>query len=315
MVVYVCLEIVHKPHFVGVQRNGRQLYFQIALFKTNQRGVQMRSKIEQNQLAMERIFFVNIEPVIRLQHSGHLRNESLQLIAGGIHRALLRVGQRVFIDKIAVIRIQNRIFQTWCLPALFFILKKLIHIGFERHDGIIGRRLQLCDRIDFQMVLRDQKSVPAVLPQDIKQPVLDNADIEIPLFALILLQLLKDPLDIQQRQNIRWERSRLRHGFDFETVSGIYRLDLAAAVDDCFALEQVTQESLIWLVQDQSGSLLFEICPVFHLDDVELFAFHFIKPANHRQAILMHRFIGGRAFLLQIALEIFHILSLHAEYG
>ena len=29
----------------------------------------------------------------------------------------------------------------------------------------------------------------------------------------------------------------------------------------------------------------------------------------------MHRFIGGRAFLLQIALEIFHILSLHAEYG
>lgn len=77
VVVYVCLEIVHKPHFVGVQRNGRQLYFQIALFKTNQRGVQMRSKIEQNQLAVERIFFVNVEPVIRLQHSGHLRNESL----------------------------------------------------------------------------------------------------------------------------------------------------------------------------------------------------------------------------------------------
>ena len=48
---------------------------------------------------------------------------------------------------------------------------------------------------------------------------------------------------------------------------------------------------------------------------MELFAFHFIKPADHRQSVLIHRLIGGCAFLLQIALEIFHILRLHAEYG
>ena len=52
----------------------------------------MRAKIKQHQLTAEEILFVNVKAVIRLQHSGHFRNECIQFIALGIHRTLLSVG-------------------------------------------------------------------------------------------------------------------------------------------------------------------------------------------------------------------------------
>ena len=106
-----------------------------------------------------------------------------------------------------------------------------------------------------------------------------------------------------------------RHSFNFKTEGGIDGLNFAAAIDGGSALKQIAKETLIGLIQNQPACLLFEISTILHLDHVKLLALDLAESADNGQAEFVNGLVGGRAFLLQIALEFFHILRLHTEYG
>ena len=165
------------------------------------------------------------------------------------------------------------------------------------------------------MIYRNQQTVPAICPKNIQQLISNDADVKITLFALILLQFLEDALNIQQRQHSIGEFVLLRKGFDFEAVGRINGLNSASTIDDSSAFQQVSPESLIRLIKDQALCLLFEIGSVPNLDDMKFLALGLIESTDHRQAEFMNGIIGRCAFLLQIALEILHVLCFHAKDG
>ena len=65
------------------------------------------------------------------------------------------------------------------LPALLFIPAELVQAGFEGGGCVVRGGLQLLDRIDFQLLLRDEEKVKvtARLPKVLEAPVAEGEQV------------------------------------------------------------------------------------------------------------------------------------------
>ena len=70
------------------------------------------------------------------------------------------VGDGVGADEMAVVLRKRGVSEQRGLPALLFIPAELVQAGFEGGGCVVRGGLQLLDRIDFQLLLRDEEGIP-----------------------------------------------------------------------------------------------------------------------------------------------------------
>ena len=108
------------------------------------------------------------------------------------------VGDGVGADEIAVVLRKRGVSEQRGLPALLFIPAELVQAGFEGGGCVVRGGLQLLDRIDFQLLLRDEEGIPP-LRGDQDDGLIDGQAAVLPLRPAEVVEELQDVHMHEQR--------------------------------------------------------------------------------------------------------------------